>query len=85
MINYRNNPELYNIADQITVGSQIKLKHRVNSYGDYKATRKHIICRVVAVYDYFCTVEHVTKYGTKFYEDVCYTDLLTGRHSVYNY
>lgn len=85
MINYRNNPELFNIADQINVGSQIMVKYRFNTHGEYAQTRKPLICKVVAVFEHFCTVEHVTDYGYKYYEDICYTDLLTGRHSVYNY
>lgn len=85
MINYRNNPELFNIVDNITIGSQIMVTHRFNSYGEYKRTRKPKICKVVAVYEHFCTVEHRCSKGTVYYEDINYTDFLTGHHRVYNY
>lgn len=84
MIDYKNNPDLFNIINNITVGSQIRCLHRFNSYGEYTQTRTPKICKVVAKYEHFCTVEHVSPFGV-YYEDICYTDLLTHRHTVYNY
>lgn len=85
MINFRNNPELFDIIDQLTVGSQIQVRYRYNSHGEYQLARKPRIAKVVAMYEHFCTVEHKTDYGTSYLENICYTDLLTGRHRVYNY